>query len=572
LAHDRLSSIFGSAKETDMPETPRTQRAIQLTGPDKLSLNPAKAVGDPADHQILCRVIVCSLCFSDLKLLKQFSEHARKTEVLSGIDASVLRGLPSYVPGTAATVPGHEPTVEVVRVGSKVRSVKPGDRYVVQADWRWLKTKSSNGAFGYNFEGALQEYVLLDERIVLSPDGESMLLPASDATRSMAAYGLVEPWACVENAYQSPQRKALVAGGTLLVVSEVDLQADALSAYLGRFGRPRSVTWVGARAPRDLAGVPVTATTLAALEDALFDDILYAGSSRQTVEALFGRLAVDGLINITLWGGKLGGKVTVPLGKLHYTGLRITGSSGRDIARGLERIPATGELRPGDRVHIVGAAGPMGVMHVMRDLCQGVPRVEIFAGDLSPERLQALDHLAVPVARERGLRYSSFNPKEGTPPGGFSYITVMAPVPAIVAQAVLDATRGGIVNIFAGIAAGVSGEIDLDAYIEKELYAFGTSGSLMRDMKTVLRKVAEGTLDTNVSVAAVSGLDGAEEGIRAVEKQLIPGKILVYPACRGLGLTTLPDLAARFPDVGAQLRDGVWTPGAEQALLARYGS
>jgi hypothetical protein len=41
-----------------------------------------------------------------------------------------------------------------------VRSVKPGDRRLVQTDYRWLKTAHSNAAFGYNFEGALQEYVL----------------------------------------------------------------------------------------------------------------------------------------------------------------------------------------------------------------------------------------------------------------------------------------------------------------------------------------------------------------------------------------------------------------------------
>lgn len=554
-----------------MPQIPSTQHAVELTGPDQLTLNNAKAVREPSDHQILCRVIVCGLCFSDLKLLKQFSDHARKSEVLSGVDPAVLGGLPSYVPGAARTVPGHEPTVEIVKVGKKVRAARPGDRFVIQADWRWLKTKSSNGALGYNFEGALQEYVLLDERIIISPEGESMLLPAADTTRSMAAYGLVEPWACVENAYQSPQRRKLLDGGRMLVVTDVPLPAGAADGYVSRYGKPGSIGWVGAGAPRTVAGTLVVPLALSSLGETQYDDILYVGSNRLTMEALFGRLAVGGLVNIVLWGGRFGSPVTTPLGQVHYAGIRITGSAGKDLARGMERIPETGEMRKGDRMHVVGAGGPMGVMHVMRDLCQGVPDVEILGSDLSPERLEALDHLAKPVAAARGLRYSSFNPKAGSPEGGFSYITVMAPVPAIVAQAVRDATIGGIVNIFAGIPAGVSGEIDLDAYIEKELYVFGTSGSLMRDMKTVLRKVAEGTLDTNVSVAAISGLDGAVEGIRAVEKQLIPGKILVYPACKGLGLTRLAELHAVLPDVAAKLRDGVWTPAAERALLARYG-
>jgi hypothetical protein len=48
-------------------------------------------------------------------------------------------------------------------------------------------------------------------------------------------------------------------------------------------------------------------------------------------------------------------------------------------------------------------------------------------------------------------------------------------------------------------------------------------------MKIVLKKTESGKLDTNLSVAAVSGLDGAIEGIRAVENHSIPGKIIVYP-------------------------------------------
>ena len=99
-------------------------------------------------------------------------------------------------------------------------------------------------------------------------------------------------------------------------------------------------------------------------------------------------------------------------------------------------------------------------------------------------------------------------------------------------------------------------EIDLDAYIEKKLYFIGTSGSTLEDMKLVLRKVVARQLDTNLSVAAVSGLDGAIDGIRAVEKNLMPGKIVVYPSCRGLKLTALTELGGRLP-----LSDGHWNKG-----------
>jgi len=81
-------------------------------------------------------------------------------------------------------------------------------------------------------------------------------------------------------------------------------------------------------------------------------------------------------------------------------------------------------------------------------------------------------------------------------------------------------------------------------------------------MKLVLAKVVARQLDTNLSVAAVAGLDGAIDGIRAVEKNLVPGKILVYPSCHGLKLTPLPELSGKLP-----LAAGVWNREAEDALV-----
>jgi hypothetical protein len=146
----------------------------------------------------------------------------------------------------------------------------------------------------------------------------------------------------------------------------------------------------------------------------------------------------------------------------------------------------------------------------------------------------------------------------------------MAPIPALVAASIHGAAQKGLINIFAGIPATVSGEIDLDTYIETRLYFIGTSGSTLDDMKRMLEKAESGRLDTNVSVAAVSGLDGAVEGIRAVENRTIAGKIIVYPACKGLGLTRLEELNEKLPQVGAKLKNGLWTNAAEKTLLAMY--
>ena len=162
---------------------PEKQRAVQLVGSDQLRINESKPVFQPGPHQALCQVEVCGLCFSDLKLLKQFSAHARKSEVISGIAPDVLAQMPHYVPGEKPAVPGHETVVRIVKVGADVRRFKVGERYLVQADFRWLPTRNSNSAFGYNFEGALQEYVLVDERVITAPDGESTFIPAPEDRR-----------------------------------------------------------------------------------------------------------------------------------------------------------------------------------------------------------------------------------------------------------------------------------------------------------------------------------------------------------------------------------------------------
>ncbi len=249
---------------------------------------------------------------------------------------------------------------------------------------------------------------------------------------------------------------------------------------------------------------------------------------------------------------------------------RIIGTTDNDPAAAMAYIPATGEIRKGEKINVVGAAGPMGVMHVVRDICHGVKDVTVYAGDLDEARLASLTKVASPMAKASGTKYVPYNPKAEGAPTSFSMIVLMVPVVPLVAAAVKSATKNGIINIFAGIPANVTGEINIDEYVDRQLYFIGTSGSVLEDMKTVLAKVEAGRLDTNISVGAVCGLDGAVDGIRAVEKQLVPGKIIVYPSCKGLGLTRLDELKTIAPTVAAKLNDGLWNKDAETELLKKF--
>ena len=549
---------------------PKSQYAVQLVGPDELTLNKNKEVFRPGRHQILCRVEAVGLCFSDLKLLKQFSSHVRKSEIVSGIDAEVLKEIPSYVPGEAATVPGHEAVVRIAAVGAGVEDFKIGERYLVQTDYRWVRTATSNAAFGYNLEGALQEYVLLDERIFTSPEGDSMMLPVSEEL-SGSAVALVEPWACVEDAYASAERQTLKAGGQMLVVADIEISRDTLANLFKRYGLPGQVTWVSKTpAPGELDVAIKKVESVSALADASFDDVLYFGCEPVVVEELFAKVALNGLLNIIQCGGKFGRDIVTMVGRVHYGGIRIIGTTGTEPAESMEIIPEGDEIRPGDKINIIGAGGPMGMMHVIRNICQGVEGVSVFASDVDDNRLAALTKIAEPLARKNNVAYKAFNPTKEQPEEQFDYAALMAPIPALVAASVQSAAKGGLINIFAGIPATVAGEIDLDTYIEKRLYFIGTSGSTLEDMKLMLEKTETGRLDTNVSVAAVCGLDGATEGIRAVESRSIAGKIIVYPACKGLGLVRLDELNEKIPKVAKCLSNGLWTKEAEDKLLGMY--
>jgi threonine dehydrogenase-like Zn-dependent dehydrogenase len=533
---------------------PATQHAIQIVGPGRIVHNRAKPVPVPGPTQILLRVESASICFSDTKLLKAFTHHLRKAEVSAGMDAVTLAEIPSYVPGDLPTVPGHEVAARIVAVGPAVAHHEVGERVLVQADYRHLLTPGSNAAFGYNFEGGLQEYVLLDERMLLEPGtGERYLIPVGEEP-GRSAVGLLEPWACVERSYATRERQGLAPGGRLLVVTEPGRVADGLDALLAAATPGETVTVAA-----DVAGT---------LPAGPFDDIVYFGADADRIEALGDLLGTSGVLDVVCGGGSIGRPVSVDVGRVHYDLTRWVGTAGTSAADGYAMIPPDGELRAGDSVAVIGAAGPMGFMHVIRTASSGLPGLRLCGIDIDDARLAHLAEVAGPLAASHGVAATFANSRVTQAEPGFSYVAVMVPAPALVVSAVELAGDGARVNIFAGFAAGTRAALDLDAIIARRIYLFGTSGSEIADMKAVLAKLERGELDTNVSVDAVTGMEGVGEALAQVEARTSGGKIVVYPQLHEMGLFRLADLDERFPQVAAALDHGRWTREAETALLA----
>ncbi len=559
---------------------PEKQFAVQLVGPDQLKLNTSKDVVEPTGFQILCRVEATGLCFSDLKLLKQFVDHPRKSPVVKGVDPDVLESNPSYVPNEKPTVPGHESIIEIVAVGDKVQNHKVGERCLVQTDYRAARTAAnSNAAFGYNFEGGLQEYVIIDERIsVDAATGDRLLIPV-DESLSRSAVCLVEPWACVEDSYATTERQSIKPGGKLLIVAEEGHAVVGLKESMSAEGAPAEITCFlrdasQAEAVKEQTGCDAAAdwngdkSPLEALGEQTFDDVVYFGAKKSTLEALNHTLANECIMNVVLGGEQIGQKVAIGVGRLHYGMTRWVGTTTVDASNSYGVIPTDGEIRDNDTVAVVGAGGPMGQMHVIRILCAGKQSLDVVATDFDDERLVSLEEVAKPLAESNGHQLKVINPQNGDPGSGFTYNAVMVPVPALVEKAIADAAKGCLVNIFAGIPAPTIHDIDLDAVIEKGVFLFGTSGSTLADMKAVLAKVTTGELDTNLSVDAVSGMQGGICGIKAVENRTLAGKIIVYPELHDLPLIPLTEIGKSYPSVGEKLNNGKWTKAAEEELLS----
>ncbi len=540
-----------------MTDLPATQHAIQFTGPGTLVHNAAKPVPAPGPTQVVLKVEATGLCFSDTKLLHAWTSHPRKGPVLAGLPGEVLAEIPSYTPGELPGTPGHECCARVVAVGSAVAHHAVGERVLVQTDYRHLATAGSNAALGYNFEGGLAEFILLDERMILDPaTGERFLIPVREDP-SGSAVALLEPWACVEKSYATSERRAPLVGGRLLVAVEPGAALAGVEAM------------AAVAAPVELVRLePVDDAALAALAGRRFDDIVYAGASADHIEALIELLGPGGVIDIVLGGRRVERDVAVDVGRIHYDPIRLTGTTSAIAAHGYARIPPDGELRDGDAVAIVGAAGPMGFMHTVRAATIGRQGLSVAAIDIDDSRLAHLAEVAGPVAAGNGVAATFTNSRVAPPTeGAYSYVGVMVPAPALVVQAVAMAAPGARINLFAGFAVGTKAKLDLNAIVGRGLYLFGTSGSEIRDMRAVLARLESGQLDTNMSVDAVCGLEGVGAALAAVEARSSGGKIVVYPALHNLGLVRLSELAERFPTVAAKLRDGRWTAEAEAALL-----
>ncbi len=543
--------LYGAGLENLGDDSQPSEAPMPTYGPDDL----------------LIRHDATGLCFSDIKVITLGEEHPR-----------IYRNMKED-----PVVLGHEIAMTVVAVGENLRDqYQVGDRFTIQAD---VFVDGVGYAYGYEIQGGLSTYATIDQRILNGDDGNYLL--TVKPTTGYAESALTEPWACVTAAYELRYRTIIQPGGTAWIIGTLaDNSRDyTLNAGFEAASHPRRLLltdvpdYLGDSLRAEAINLSVEVIEVPDVSQSpvdKIDDIILLGADVNLIETVSPNLADFGVVALVL-NEPLSDKVNVDIGRVHYNRWVYVGSSSPEISHAYTDTPVRSSLKPAGRAWFVGAAGPMGRMHVQRAIQKAQGPSIILCTDVSESRLNDLELSFGAEAREKGLEFICLNPMEkesyeaGIAPfkeGGFDDIIVLAPVPFVIADAGNWLADEGVMNVFAGVARGTTTTLDLSDAFLRDVRVIGHSASTIDDLRLMLDQAEAGELSPNRSVAAIGSLSAAKNGLQAVKDTVFPGKVVIYPLIQDFPLTALPDLKDSLPTVYVKLKDGrEWTVEAEAEFL-----
>lgn len=532
-------------------------------------------IPEPGDDQLLVRIDCVSICFSDLKVLKQGRNHPKLYNRDMRVEPTRL---------------GHEVSLTVIKVGKNLQNTyQPGQRLAVQPD---IYQQGKSTAYGYTVPGGLIQYHLIGPE-VLETDAGACLLPVTE-DMGYAESSLLEPWGCVMAAYTQRRRLAPKTDGMMWIIGQPgDSTPFTFSAGLESpvaillTDVPASVKQLAASTgakiierngltPADYESISKELTNGVGFDDIVVLNPVSADVVGQTTRFIARR----GTCNLV--GTKpLDGLVQVDLGRLHYDYVAFLGNNGLDIASSYGEARNRCELREGGTTVFVGAGGPMGQMHVQRSLEKPDGPKLVIATEVSDERLQTLQDMFAPLAKKNGRSLLFFNPTtskqsfhdfvmQATSGQGADDVVVSVPVASLMEEADTVMKADGMMVLFAGVPNGTLGMVNLqNIYLSNAQYT-GTSGLTIHDQTLVMERRIAGTLSPGRSVAAIGGLETAAEALQAVMDGKYPGKVTVFPQLHNLPLMGLKELPERLPEVAAKLGENLmWTSEAEEVLIEK---
>lgn len=550
-------NLYGSGLENLGENGKPEQRKVPRPGPDEL----------------LVRQDACGLCFSDTKVIALGEEHPRLTGRHLAEDPVTL---------------GHEVACTVVEAGDNLKDrFHPGQRFIVQAD---VFFQGKSMAYGYAIPGGLAEYSIIPHEMIDGDEG-CYLLPIKETT-GYAEAALVEPWACVVASYLQKHREGIKPDGQALILcGPGEINLDNLFHPESKPGRTMLITVGGADTntigsqlrQNNIHFEHIPAGEWNSIKERYapdgFDDIISVGSvSADRLEAASTLLADGGVMNFALQH-PLDRSLILDIGRIHYNRHWYVGTQ---TSKPVDSYPngRDANLIAGGKAWFIGAAGPMGQMHVQRAIQHPRPPKLLVATDQSKDRLKYLEDRFTQSAKERGIELVILNTINLTPQEqetelmritqghGFDDIISMVAHPKAIEQAARMLAEKGWFNIFAGVARGTMAQLDINRIALDGCRFFGSSGSGLNDMRETLSRLEGGELATGDALAAIGGMEAAKEGLRAVKEGNFPGKTLIFPTIHNLPLTTLTELKDKLPSVYNKLRQGrFWSDEAEEELL-----
>lgn len=531
-------------------------------------------IPEPNDDQMLVRVDSVGMCFSDVKLIRQGRKHPK----LYNRDLS-----------QEPTRLGHEACITVIEVGRNLQDkYTKGDRLAVQPD---IYQNGKSTAYGYTIPGGLIQYHLMGAEM-LETDAGVCLLPLDDSL-GYAETALLEPWGCVMAAYTQRRRLTPKEGGVLWVRGHGDdQQTYQFSAYSDR---PSTIvltdvssaveellSTAGANTVRRDGVTDVAALSAEFTNGKGFDDIVLLDIvSAEAVTEIAKHIARRGTLNM-VGTRPMDGLVSADVGRLHYDYIAFIGTSGTDIAASYGEARNRCELAPNGSAVVVGAGGPMGQMHVQRaiELPDG-PKL-VIATEINDNRLEALQERFSALAAQNGRRLLTFNPMTSgeslhnfvmreTDDAGVDDVVICVPVAPLMEEGATLMNENGMLNLFAGVPNGTLAPIDISNVYLNNVQLTGTSGLTIHDQAQVMERALAGSLSPSRSVAAIGGIEAAQDGIEAMMEGRFPGKIVIFPQISGLPLLGLDELEEHLPNIAQHLgANEAWTLAAEHALIEQF--
>ena len=512
--------------------------------------------------ELLVRIDAIGLCFSDVKLIRAGEAHPR-------VISKDLKKDP--------VIPGHEAVMTVVKVGDKVADkFDVGQRFIIQAD---VYVNGRGFAYGYAINGGMEQYSVIDQRILNGDEG-CYLLPISDDMPSAVA-ALLEPWTCVQASYMIENRTAPLPNGRVFIAAG-DNQIYGAGEALKK-AAPASVVGFGL-APEAVEALNAELGVKMTLVDEIpsgvqFDDIFLCNLPAEFAEPA-AKLGSRGAVTSFI-GDYAGRSGMFDVGRIHYEGFFYQGAPGTVLSAAYGRNVRS-KVKKGGTCWLPGGAGAMGQMHTQLAVENPEGPARILVTDMDSSRIANVERLLAETIAERGIEFKAVNPSSLSKeefdallrefaPEGFDDIIRLVPVVPVRAHAANYLGEDGLMNIFAGIPAGVEGMLSIDGMVNRGCRYIGSSGSRTEHLRHTLVLAETGELNPVTALAAVGGMKALKQGLEAVMNAKFPGKTVIFPNAPDMPLTPVSDIAKLGSAVAGTLDcGGCYTMATELELKRLY--